>query len=131
MTWKKVVSSITLSLIFTGCLTQQTNSNGQPPTQKPPAVTPTTVATVRLDNLPFDLFLDTSWKQILLRNPEGVVQNSQEEYVGLTDVTLTDVSDDYVQETFDLYAEILDALQRYDRASLTPDEQISYDIYEW
>src|SRR5689334_718382 len=100
MNWKKAAASITLALIFTGCLTQQTNNpTGRPSTPKPPAVTPTTVATMRLDNLPFNLFLDTSWKQILLRNPEGVVQNSQEEYVGLTEVTLTDVSDKYIQET--------------------------------
>ncbi len=37
----------------------------------------------------------------------------------------------YQQETYRLMAEILEVLKSYDRAALTPDEQISYDIYRW
>ena len=50
---------------------------------------------------------------------------------GVTEVRLNDISDAYQRETYRLMAEILEVLKSYDRATLTPEEQISYDIYRW
>ncbi len=38
---------------------------------------------------------------------------------------------DYINGTYDLIAETLAELQTYDRAALTPDQQVSYDVYAW
>lgn len=44
---------------------------------------------------------------------------------------LTNLSDAYLRETQRLEIAILDLLHTYVRVSLTPDQQLSYDIYEW
>ncbi len=49
----------------------------------------------------------------------------------LGDDALTDISQAYVLETYELYAQILEALLGYDRESLTADQQLNYDIYAW
>src|SRR5687768_12591556 len=84
-----------------------------------------------LRGLDFDTFLDTSFTAILLRDPETVIQLGLTETLGVEEISLTNVSDEYIQETYTLYAEILDILREYDRAALTQDQQLSYDIYEW
>ena len=44
---------------------------------------------------------------------------------------LTDVSDAYIRETQQLEVMILAELRAYDRETLTQDQQLSFDIYEW
>ena len=41
------------------------------------------------------------------------------------------MSGGYVRETQPLETAILDLLHTYDRDALSPDQQLSYDIYEW
>jgi uncharacterized protein (DUF885 family) len=41
------------------------------------------------------------------------------------------LSDAYVRETQALEAAILDLLRTYDREALDPEQQVSYDVYEW
>ena len=50
---------------------------------------------------------------------------------GASNDRLTDVSEPYIHETQALEAGILDLLKKYDRAALTPDQQLTADIYTW
>jgi uncharacterized protein (DUF885 family) len=44
---------------------------------------------------------------------------------------LTDVSPAYEAETYAWFADTLAALRDFDRAALTPEQQLSYDIFAW
>jgi uncharacterized protein (DUF885 family) len=84
-----------------------------------------------LEVLPFHEFLDASYKEILLRNPEAVTSLGLAETFGVRNDQLTDVSPGYILGTYALYGEILDLLRTYDRTALSAADQLSYDIYEW
>ncbi len=66
-----------------------------------------------------------------MRYPETVVDIGLTEIYGVTDVKLDDISLDYQYETYRLLENILEQLHAYDRDLLSPQDQISYDIYEW
>ncbi|MCA9973672.1 MAG: DUF885 domain-containing protein, partial [Anaerolineales bacterium] len=98
------------------------------------APTPGTAAArlaAELDGLSLDDFFDASFRALTLRSPETVVEAGLTNIYGVTNVALDDISDAYVQETYALTAVILDALESYDRAALSPEQQISYDVYRW
>jgi uncharacterized protein (DUF885 family)/pimeloyl-ACP methyl ester carboxylesterase len=84
-----------------------------------------------LEGLPIDEFFEESYKQLLLRNPEYLTDVGLAEAYGLRHDQLNDLSDAYIRETQQLESAILNLLRGYDRAMLTPDQQISYDVYEW
>lgn len=84
-----------------------------------------------LEGLPFDQFLDQSYNQFLLRDPEAITDLGLAAQFGMGNDQLTDISDAYIRETQALESAVLDLLRAYDRESLTPDQQLSYDIYEW
>ncbi len=78
-----------------------------------------------------EAFFERSWRELSLRDPEGVLADGLAGVYGLEGVELTDISDAYVQETYDLYVRVLDELYTFDRATLSPEQQVSYDVYEW
>ncbi len=84
-----------------------------------------------LEGLSIDEFFDESFKMIMLRDPQWVTSEGLDEYFGSPGDQLTDMSDAYIRETQALQRTILEMLQTYDRAVLTPEQQISYDVYEW
>ncbi len=84
-----------------------------------------------LEGLPIDQFFDESYKQLLLRKPEALTYAHLSQEFGLRDDQLNNLSDVYLRQTQELEVAILDMLHTYDRAQLTPDQQLSYDIYEW
>ena len=84
-----------------------------------------------LEGLEFDAFVEESYRQLLSRNPETVlVLGLSREYGTPTD-QLTDISDEYIRQTQALESEVLSLLQQYDRATMTPEQQLTYDIYAW
>jgi uncharacterized protein (DUF885 family) len=84
-----------------------------------------------LDGLEFDAFVEESYRQLLSRNPETVlVLGLSQEYGTPTD-QLTDISDEYIRQTQALELEVLRLLQQYDRSTMTPEQQLTYDIYAW
>src|SRR5688572_5273005 len=91
---------------------------------------PDTVET-QLEGLEFDAFLEESFMVLLRRDPELVLQLALNETIGLEEISLNNVSDAYIQETYAIYGVILEHLRGYDRTTLTEDQQLSYDIYEW
>ncbi len=105
-----------------------------PPTAAP-APTPTQPAiadiVAQLQGLPLDQFFDASYKQLLLRNPEGLTYAGMSEQFGLRNDQLNNLSDAYVRDTQKLEDAILEILRSYDRAALSPEQQVSYDVYEW
>jgi uncharacterized protein (DUF885 family) len=84
-----------------------------------------------LEGLPIDQFFDESFKQLLLREPETLTYAHLSQEFGLRDDLLNNISDVYLRQTQELEVAILDTLRTYDRALLTPEQQLSYDIYEW
>jgi uncharacterized protein (DUF885 family) len=84
-----------------------------------------------LAGLPIDVFFDESYKQLLLRFPEYLTLIGMAEAFGQHHDRLDDLSEAYIRETQELELTILDLLRTYDRATLDPEQQISYDIYEW
>jgi uncharacterized protein (DUF885 family) len=84
-----------------------------------------------LEGLPIDQFFDESYKQLLLREPEILTYAHLSQEFGLRDDQLNNLSDAYLRQTQELEAAILDMLHTYDREQLSPDQQLSYDIYEW
>lgn len=84
-----------------------------------------------LRGLPIDEFFEESFKQLLLRDPEDITDLGIADDVGLQNDQLTDVSNTYMKETNALEAAVLVLLRTYDRDALTPEQGLSYDIYEW
>jgi uncharacterized protein (DUF885 family) len=84
-----------------------------------------------LENLDFDTFLETSYAQLLLRDPELVTELGLSDELGVGNDRLTDISDAYVRETQRLEVAILERLNQYDWSTLTREQQLSAEIYAW
>ncbi len=84
-----------------------------------------------LQGLSIDAFFEESFQALTMRNPETVLSVGLTDIYNVTEVALNDISDAYQRETYDLLADTLQVLETYDRASLSPEDQISYDIYHW
>ena len=84
-----------------------------------------------LEGLPIDEFFERSYRQLQLRDPDALLVNGLAVEYGIPNDRFTDMSDDYVRETRQFEAAILDLLRAYDRGALSPDQQLSYDVYEW
>ncbi|MGD8626457.1 MAG: hypothetical protein PVJ34_18105, partial [Anaerolineae bacterium] len=85
-----------------------------------------------LRDLAFEVFLEESFRQLQIRDPDGLLTSGLAEVYGLDGIEqFTDRSDGYLRQTQQLEVAVLDLLQRYDRPSLTPEQQLSYDVYEW
>lgn len=84
-----------------------------------------------LTGLSFDRFLDASFRELVLRDPETIISLGLAQPMGLGDATLTNISDAYITETYRLYEVVLERLLAYDRPQLTGEQQVSYDVYRW
>jgi len=84
-----------------------------------------------LQGLQFDEFVDASYKQILLRNPEMVTSMGLSQSLGIRDNELDNICYAYVDETYKLKAGIYGILKSYKRSELDYDQRISYDSYSW
>lgn len=84
-----------------------------------------------LSDLPFDQFVDESFKMLMLRDPESLTIEGLSERFGVRDDQLTNLSYEYVHETHNLQRIIYDLMHSYDCASLSAAQQITYDTYAW
>jgi uncharacterized protein (DUF885 family)/putative intracellular protease/amidase len=100
-------------------------------TEKPITSSATSDLSARLEGLSLEEFFEASWREVMLRYPETIVEEGLSEFYVLESAQLTDISDAYTRETYQVYATILEMLRTYDRDALTPKQQISYDVYEW
>ncbi len=79
----------------------------------------------------FDDFLEEAFFAQITRDPELISELGLARVFGMDNSQLTNVSDAYQLETYQLLQDQLDTLHTYDRAELTPDQQLSYDLFEW
>jgi uncharacterized protein (DUF885 family) len=93
--------------------------------------TPSTASREELEGLTLDEFFETSFRELMMRDPEWVTTEGLTANFGTSNTGLTDLSDSYVRETQDLQNAILERLLTYDRSALSPEQQISYDVYAW
>lgn len=101
------------------------------PTPQPKPLTPGEIL-AGLGNLSFDEFVNESYRQLKLRDPDSQVINGYADLYGVTiDDQFTNLSAEYRDETQLLESGILELLRSYDRDSLSDDQGISYDAYEW
>ena len=99
------------------------------PQPEPPSVTE---ILAYLEDLPFDEFLDESYRQLQIRDPDNLFMNGYADLYGVVIGTqFTDLSPEYINQTQQLESSILELLRSYDRESLSTDQCISYDAYEW
>jgi len=84
-----------------------------------------------LDGREFDAFIEESYRRLLSRDPETVLELGLSHAYSVPTDQLTDISDGYIRQTQALEKEVLSQLQMYDRSSLTAEQQLTYDIYAW
>jgi uncharacterized protein (DUF885 family) len=89
------------------------------------------VPTDSLPEVEFDAFMEESYRRLLSRDPETVLELGLSQVYGTPTNLLTDISDETIRRTQALESEILSALQQYDRSALDPEQQLTYDIYAW
>ncbi len=87
-------------------------------------------STIVLTGLPIYQFFEAGYNELLKLNPEYIVELGLQEYFS-TDELLTDISPEAEAERAALQQGLLDILHSYDYDSLTPSEQISYQVMEW
>jgi uncharacterized protein (DUF885 family) len=85
----------------------------------------------RLSRLPFDEFVDESYRLLLIRRPQLLTSLGVAGDFGLRNDQLDDLSEEFLLETQSLERDIVGILQSYERAALSPPQQITYDIYAW
>jgi uncharacterized protein (DUF885 family) len=79
----------------------------------------------------FNDFLEGAFFAQITRDPELISELGLARVFGMDNSQLTDVSDAYQLETYQLFQDQLDTLHTYDRSELTADQQLSYDLFEW
>ncbi|HET6262935.1 MAG TPA: DUF885 domain-containing protein, partial [Chloroflexia bacterium] len=84
-------------------------------------------------NLTLDQFYDRAFQDLLLRDPEtfsalGLPKSYKPDF---RHNQLTNISDDYTRQTYDLMKQTLDRLRAYDPKTQTPKQQVSTGILDW
>jgi len=96
------------------------------------ALPPIDAAIAAVDGLSFDEFLDEAYRQIMLRDPDTVWSCGLQDEYGLTSFAeWTDLSLEAFDEACRLDLVLLEELRAHDRASLTPEQRLEYDVHEW
>jgi len=84
-----------------------------------------------LSGLDFDTFIDESFRQWALRDPEFITENGLSTYCNSGNDTLTDISDEYISQTQRLEAGLLQLLNAYDPNGLSSTQALTASIYNW
>jgi uncharacterized protein (DUF885 family) len=131
---------ILLSALFVSCSAPQTSTSPVQETDSPTNALLTAAPPLEQDTprqvssqpseQSIEEFFETSYHDLLIRNPELVVELGLQKTYGMEQANLTDISDNYTLQTHQLAASILDRLHTYPRQSLSPKQQVSYDVYE-
>jgi len=101
------------------------------PAWQPSVVTESAVV-AQLDNPLFDEFLESSYTQLQLRDRDNLFANNLADLYGVElGDQFTNLSTEYLEETQQLERELLELLRSFDRGTLSADQLISYDAFEW
>ncbi len=96
---------------------------------EPISAPPVAEVIANLEGLPLEEFIEESYLQLRLRDPDGMVQFT----VCFAERTTgpTDPSGKYRQETMQLESAILAQLRAYPPEEIPEELRLSYDVYEW
>jgi uncharacterized protein (DUF885 family) len=97
----------------------------------PPGASPLEALAIELQGLSLDDFFDVSYRHLLSRTPESIVELGLPERYPLDSIGLDNIADAWEQDTFAMAGVILAALLEYDRAAFSAADQVSYDVYKW
>ena len=97
----------------------------------PVNTTPAEDLALALEGLALDDFFEESFKALMLRDPEWVISLALTNVFPIQGVELTNISDDFVRDTDEMFVVILDKMLTYDRDSLSENDKISFDVYQW
>jgi uncharacterized protein (DUF885 family) len=109
----------------------QTSQSATSTPQATAAQPSTSELSAGLKRLNFDAFVEESYRRLLSRDPETVLELGLSQVYGTPTDQLTDISDGYIRQTQALESDVLSLLREYDRSALTPEQQLTYDIYAW
>ncbi len=84
-----------------------------------------------LEDLSFEAFLEESFRQLMLRDPEAITDAGVAEHLGVRNDQLNDLSEEFVLDTYELQRGMLDLLRAYRLEELDDKQQISWKVYEW
>ena len=119
---------VALGLALLGFGDSGSPSNVHQPSWSPPTLDQVASA---LEGASFDQFVDTSYEQYLLRFPQALTHYGMARQLGVRNDRLDDYSEEYLAETRAIESLINAQLQAYDRALLTSDQQLTYDVCSW
>ncbi len=104
-----------------------------PPAPPPPPPDPSAIElfTASIQGLTLDNFFFESFKGLMTRSPESVVILTLEGTFPIPVNNVDNLSDSYRRDTLQMQQIALDMLRTYDRATLSDDNKLNYDIYEW
>jgi uncharacterized protein (DUF885 family) len=129
------VSTLIIVLTLAACGSGGNNAAppvvATPPAPPAPGPTASEELTVALVGLTINELYEESFKALIYRSPESIVQGALTTVYPLADAHLDNLSDGFLRETFTMYQVILDALLSYDRSAMTADEQLTFDFYAW
>ncbi len=134
--WPILLSGALVLLLASGCGPSPSDI-GPGTATLPSKVVQTSLAqpspTLRASAVPstFDDFLEEAFFAQITRDPELISELGLAQAFGMDNSQLTNVSDAFQLETYQLLQTQLDTLHSYDRALLTTDQQLSYDLFEW
>src|SRR3954469_17549081 len=111
---------VVLLVVLAGCA---------PPPEKPPVLPTPEELRTELTGLPFDDFVDVSFRELMRRYPEWVVELGLQSSIDVGHGFLNEASDELDQETAVDEQVVLDVLGAHDRAALTRAQQITFDTY--
>jgi uncharacterized protein (DUF885 family) len=141
---RKFVKLRLLILICTGFVVLMVGGCGSPWSEKEPSgvaqqstdwqatlTTSSPIPGVSVDPSTFDEFLEEAFFAQITRDPELISELGLANVFGMDNSQLTNVSNTFQLETYDLLRSHLDTLHAYDRVALNSGQQLSYDIFEW
>ena len=117
-----------LVLVFLSACGGGGGGSNPPP---PPDLTAIEIFTASIRGLTLDDFFFESFKGLMTRSPESVVSSALENVFQFSGDTINVLSESYRRDTFQMQQIALDKLRTYDRPTLSDDNKLNYDIYEW
>jgi len=127
---KRLIAPTLVSLCLCACGGGSGSAPPAPP-GPPAAATPSEQLRQDLAGLSLLEFYDESYEALLYRSPETIIWRALSDVYPLDAVGLNNLSDGYQRETFAIYQVVLDALRAYDTSTLSDDEKLTFDFYEW
>jgi uncharacterized protein (DUF885 family) len=131
-----VLLGLLIAFVVSGCVPARTSTAPEITTKLTEESQPSLAqlgSTTSSDASPstFDDFLEEAYFAQITRDPELISELGLAQVFGMDNSQLTDVSDAYQLETYQLLQDQLNTLHAYDRAELTAEQQLSYDLFEW